>query len=441
MATLTRQVLHASDIAKPAAVWSRVEPVLIVLFLIFFTNGFIQRMVSGEESSDGNPLLRQAWLPAYAMAFVGLYLNREKALSAVMRAPFLSCVVLLTIVSVAWSIDPATTFRRAIGLMGSTAFALYLATRFTWPELLRLLGWTWLVVGTANLISSAVFPAFGQDHSMHEGAWRGYYYEKNSLGGHMASATLVFAVLVAADQRHKMAWIGGLVVSMLLVFGSTSKTALLAMTVGLGIMGAAVLMRRGPRLAIGIIWLSVTTVAATIVALTLFPEQVFALLGRDASLTGRTDIWAALLEAINVRPWTGYGYGVFWQENSEPAYWIRRAVNWTAPSAHNGWLEVCIAIGIGGVVLVALDLFTSLVRSAFAFRAGWGGIFCAGFLLQYVLFSASESMILQQNTYLWLVYVIVAGRLAVDEGIRAGERRRSGRLLPGGLHTRLAVKP
>jgi len=35
-------------------------------------------------------------------------------------------------------------------------------------------------------------------------------------------------------------------------------------------------------------------------------------LGRDVTLTGRTSIWAVVLDKISKHPWLGYGYKGFW---------------------------------------------------------------------------------------------------------------------------------
>src|SRR3546814_12681195 len=54
--------------------------------------------------------------------------------------------------------------------------------------------------------------------------------------------------------------------------------------------------------------------AALTVGLALDADAVFHLVGRDASLTGRTAIWAPLWERLSTRPWTGFGYGAFWHD-------------------------------------------------------------------------------------------------------------------------------
>ena len=44
--------------------------------------------------------------------------------------------------------------------------------------------------------------------------------------------------------------------------------------------------------------------------------DVVPLLGKDATLTGRTKIWDAIWRQIQERPWTGYGYSAVWDDKS-----------------------------------------------------------------------------------------------------------------------------
>ncbi|MCB9961301.1 MAG: O-antigen ligase [Hyphomonas sp.] len=403
----------------PGQFWARAEVALVLVCLVFFSEGFIPRLVSPEKSPDGNPFLRQLWLPIYACALMLGALNWQNMLRIAFRSPFLLLLTAMTVVSSLWSIDPAITFRRSIALVCMTVFGMYLAARFTWPEVLRLLGWTWLFLCAANLIAGGLFPGFGVDHEIHVGAWIGFYWEKNALGGYMSRAAFLFLFLAIADKRHRKAWIAGAVLSVLLVLLSTSKTALLAMFVGFAALMAGIVMKRGAGMAIGTFWIAAVGAISAVLAVLLAPNVVFGLLGKDPSLTGRTDIWEALMRSVSQHPFLGYGYGAFWGEHSAPAHWVRLAVHWEAPTAHNGWLEVLLAIGFVGLGLFLLNFFVVVVRSVISSAYGWGGIFAVGFLVQFLLFSLTESVVLQQNAIVWLSYIVVAGRLAMDAYVRS----------------------
>jgi exopolysaccharide production protein ExoQ len=92
-------------------------------------------------------------------------------------------------------------------------------------------------------------------------------------------------------------------------------------------------------------------------------------LGRNSSLTGRTDIWKASLAAAD-NPIIGTGFESFWNTNVEkvarglPGYWeIHNLV-----SAHNGYIQIYLDLGWIGVLLIATIIISGYRRSIKAFR-------------------------------------------------------------------------
>ena len=398
----------ASD--RPRAV-SRWEYVAAVLILLVFSEGLLPRLVSGEASAEGSSLLRFVWLPLYAIIFVGLLSQAGSVARTCLRLPFLMGLLLVCAASFAWSIDPDLTQRRSLAILMTTGAGLYLGTRYSWQDLLRILGAVWLIVALASFFAGLFLPGFGRVQEIHVGAWSGLYLEKNQMGGHMARAALIAVFLCVMDRRPRGLWASAAILCAALVLLSTSKTALLGLILGLGALGVGALMKRGFRTGLVILWIGTGLAGLAVAIIWLAPETVFALLGRDASLTGRTDIWIALLDFIKQRPLLGYGYGSFWAIDSNPGNWVRETLQWDAPTAHNGWLEITLALGLVGLVLLVLDFLLSLGRALLASVNTWTGLFALAFLVQFFVFSLSESASFQQNSIVWLIYVAVAAKL------------------------------
>jgi len=397
---------------------TRVELALAGITLFMLAEAFLPRLLApGPADVTGevpeSTLLRYLWLPFYGLIAVGLFFAMGHAWRAVVGAPWLVLLALLAIVSALWSIDPELSFRRGVALLATTMMGVYLAARFDWLTALRLLGAVWFVLMSASFIAGLVAPGFARMSEVHVGAWMGGWSEKNALGGHAARASFLLLFLAWRDLRYRKWWIAGATVALALVMLSRSATALLGAVLGLGVLFAAWWMLKGKRWSLALVWSGVTFVGLIVLAYLTMPDVVLGLLGKDETLTGRTDIWASLGEAIEKKPVLGYGYLAFWGLDSEPRYWLERAVDWNAPSGHNGWLDLAISLGVVGVAIYAIDLAITLWRAGRLSLASPAGVFALGFLAQFMLFAMSESIIVAQNSILWATYSFVGAKLAL----------------------------
>jgi exopolysaccharide production protein ExoQ len=68
-----------------------------------------------------------------------------------------------------------------------------------------------------------------------------------------------------------------------------------------------------------------------------------------AGLSGRSDLWAELMNAVGARPVQGYGFGAFWTPDRLQE--IALALTWAPTVAHNGFLDELLATGLIGLTL------------------------------------------------------------------------------------------
>jgi exopolysaccharide production protein ExoQ len=85
-------------------------------------------------------------------------------------------------------------------------------------------------------------------------------------------------------------------------------------------------------------------------------DAVIYALGRDTTLTGRTELWTDLLN-IGTNPLFGAGYESFWLGDRLTAIWARHT--WRPNQAHNGYLEVYLNLGLIGLALLVTFLISS----------------------------------------------------------------------------------
>ena len=116
-------------------------------------------------------------------------------------------------------------------------------------------------------------------------------------------------------------------------------------------------------------------------------------LGRGSGLSGRGDIWKASLAAAD-SPMFGTGFESFWNTNVEkvaaglPGYWeIHNLV-----SAHNGYIEVYLDLGLVGVCLIALVIISGYRRGSKAFQRDpeIGGLILA-YIVTATFYSITEA--------------------------------------------------
>lgn len=364
------------------------------------------------------PLLRLFWLPVYAIV-AGLVLLRFKTIARAWPAVLAwACIVSLAFASKYWSIDPSMTGRRVIAMVISGSFAMYLGTSFHGHCLPRLLTHCAFIMGLLSILMVFAVPSIGVHQDVNAGMWRGIWYEKNQMGMVMAAGGTAAAAWAASEDRRWKTPLLTILLCILLVLAARSKTSLLCIMLGVGMVGALwTLKRGGPALAVAAVWMGVVGGAAGWWLWTYESAEILAALGKDPSLTGRTGIWDALFVKIAERPWTGYGYNAFWGLDSEPALWVRYQTGWVVPSAHNGWIDLLVQLGWPGAVLVGTIMTSSYVLTLLrlptaGLREGFWGI---AYLSVYILLTFSESVLLSAQSLPWTLCLAILARAVYPE--------------------------
>ncbi|WP_300545193.1 O-antigen ligase family protein [Maricaulis sp.] len=398
--------------APPLKFAGIIEGGLTVLCLFLFSQGLIGPLFADPADPESSAVLRLIWLPVYAIT-LGLAAVRPGAiLRTLVSNGLLLAVVGLALVSVMWSIDPDTTLRRAFALIMTTLFGLWLASRWHWREMILLIATTFGILAALSTFMALAVPSLGVDHAVHAGAWKGLWWEKNTLGAVMGWGAISAYAALRFDPERRWLWMGMAVLCTALILLSTSKTALLAWILGTGSAIGIALCRRGFGFAALMLFLAVTGGALFALILAIAPVEFLALLGRDATLTGRTDIWVILAGQVAEQPWTGYGYKAFWTVDDGPVFWVRQGTSWPVPTAHNGWIEVALAVGLPGVVLMAIVFLQAAFQAAGRLFAGREAYWAIPYIALIAVVSVSESNLMQQNSLGWLLFVATAAKLA-----------------------------
>jgi exopolysaccharide production protein ExoQ len=132
--------------------------------------------------------------------------------------------------------------------------------------------------------------------------------------------------------------------------------------------------------------------------------------GRDATLTGRTDIWASLLPDVGNHPLLGYGFASFWTP-------IRSATH-NIGEAHNGYLEVTLGLGLIGLFLTAMFLVSSMQKAALLLRNDydWASLSIC-FLIMAAIHNIAESSLDSLTSHLTATVLFLSVSLPRTERV------------------------
>ncbi|WP_340646308.1 O-antigen ligase [Phenylobacterium sp.] len=392
-----------------------------VFIMLIFSEGWVFPLRGDAGLTTFDSLIRVAYLPAYGAALLLLALTPLSAFSAVMRTPFL--IVLMAVVgfSILWSTAPDLTVRRVVAVYATTLAGIVMASRFRWSELAEVFATAFAILTVASFLMSIAVPSIGVMHELFPGAWRGLWADKNALGGIM---TLGFAVLAAAamlNPTRAKVWWPFAALAVLLVIMSTSKTSLVSVMMALGGLMFVALVRRGPALGVATSWLTVMAVVM-VMSVAIFASDIFfKALGKDATLTGRTEVWTAAIHQIEKRPWTGYGYGAVWDDTSRwgPLPKIVKEAGWKPHHSHNTWIEQWLGLGVFGLAAWGLCFLQTFILAVVAVFRDKGAYLALPFLIVYGLTSLTESVAVLYNDFRWVIFVALAVKLCwPDRNVR-----------------------
>ena len=140
------------------------------------------------------------------------------------------------------------------------------------------------------------------------------------------------------------------------------------------------------------------------------------LLGRDPTFTGRTQVWAMVLTAIRKHPYLGYGYDSFWTGLKGESLDILLGTGWLVPTAHDGYLDLGLSLGLLGLCVFAFVLAQSFWRAINYIREEPGGLafWPVTFLTFFALHNITESDLLTRSTLSFLMFVAINTTLALN---------------------------
>jgi O-antigen ligase len=328
----------------------------------------------GEEAAqafeEGNPLDRIIYSALIVLA-VGILMRRSfKWGNFFGQNVALTAFLSFALLSVLWSDFPFITFKRWFRDLGNY---LVILVPLSDPRPLEAVRAVLRRLCYVLIPLSVLLIRYYQKLSIHYSYWTGVpeyvgaSTSKNTLGVLCLLSGLFFfwdTVTRWSDRKERrtkriiLVNVGFIIMSLWLLHMSNSATSRTCLMLGCLVIAAAhskTVKRRPGVLTVGIpVGVCVYLVLSFVFGIDINAEIAQAL-GRDPTLTGRTNIWSAVL-STHTNPLLGTGYESFWLGPRLLRVWaLAGGVN----EAHNGYLEVYLNLGIVGLLLLAGFLISS----------------------------------------------------------------------------------
>ena len=401
------------------------EFVFSMLSLVHMSNAIVPLVLTrGANEGDGVDISSfdlsvnaKISILIYLMTWMLLALRWKRILSALSYNKFLWLLMGIVCFSYFWSINPSQTLRFAIYAVGTTSFGLYLATRYTLSQQMDLLGWTYGLLLIISILLAVAVPSYGLMGGVHEGALRGVFTHKNQFGAFMAPGGVIFWLNAIRGQKYSWIYWGLLVLSCGAMIMSQSTTAIGTFAVMLMLCIIYRIFRWRYEIMVSAI-LAVTMVgfvALIIIAGYIGSDSLLSSVGKDTTLSGRTDIWRYVWDKVQLRPWFGYGLAAFWNGFDGPSGYIQLAMKIPVIYAHNGFLDIWLSIGLVGLSTFLVS-FLNTIRQSLALLRKTNipeGFWPLLFLTYILLSNLTEGTIANLSSSFWAIYAAISYSLAI----------------------------
>lgn len=393
------------------------EYIFTIVSLVFYTGGPLPVILSGghsegvlETATSDFALVKLCFQLIYIITLFYLAPHWKRAVYLLIQDKLILLLMTIIIFSILWSASPEITIARSVAVFGTTLFGVYFATRYSLKQQLHLLGWTFGLVGVMSILFALGLPKYGIMQGTHAGAWRGIYTHKNGFGAIMALSTTIFLILGYSDRQKNWIFRTGLFVSIALLLLSRASSPLIYLFVIALVFFSLKVLAWEYRVKIAIVCLFTALGYVLATWCIAQAEAVVGIFGKDLTFTGRTVLWSSVWELIQKQPWLGYGYGALWSGWNSETSAVWRAINWEAPNAHNGFLEVWLGLGFLGFSVLVIHITINFIRSLTIIGQTRtpAYFFPLIVMLLMLLKNITESSFIDRNSLTWVLYVSTA---------------------------------
>jgi O-antigen ligase len=205
---------------------------------------------------------------------------------------------------------------------------------------------------------------------------------------------------------------GFLAAALLVVLSGSATSLIIAVIVVGGIVPLALLYRANVTMTLAVFGAGMLLLAGGILVVltTNFSpvEAVLGSVGKDATLTGRTVLWLFGWEAFADRPWLGHGYIGYWMSDRTTMLLLRYVMQQDLEMFPNNFIEVAVAFGIWGPLLMIGALVIGVRRALLDFLAtkSLSALWSLLFFLFVISYAFAENPLFANHNVLQVLLVV-----------------------------------
>ena len=373
------------------------------------------RMDSPGQLTDGSPLDRLVYTGLLALGLIVLARRRDVGRLLQLNRPvvlfFFYCAL-----SLLWSDFPDVAFKRWTKALGDFVMILIVLTdREPTNAIKRLLARTTYLLIPLSLLLIKYYPDIGRTYGRWD--WKTYYtgvtLDKNTLGviclflglGSLWRFLLAFQDPKDTGRLRRLTAHGLILAMVLRLFWIINSMTSLSCFLIASALLLATAFRPVVRRPAVVHWLVAAVLCASISVLFLgFSPGVLKTMGRDPTLTARTEIWTVVLSIAN-NSLVGTGFESFWLGPRLEKIWS--VYSWGPAEAHNGYLEIFLNLGWVGLALLALVIAAGYrtVVAAYRRHLPTGNLWLAYFVVG-LIYNFTEAAFFRMMAPAWIFFLL-----------------------------------
>jgi O-antigen ligase len=142
-------------------------------------------------------------------------------------------------------------------------------------------------------------------------------------------------------------------------------------------------------------------------------------MGRDATLTNRSEIWGLVEYFTQDNFWRGNGYRVFFAKPDVQMLFQQIMQGRVPAHSHNIFIEMMLDGGIIGVILLLLVILQAFTRGiTYSISQPWAARYWYLAIMLYILIIGQVEAFSFSN-YLWVLVVLVSGVVPTQQSTPA----------------------